>query len=458
MKGKILLVEDDPSLRGFIRDLLEESGFYVRAFADGSEAWDAFEADDFDLVLTDLVMPKMDGFELIRRLRQLGRETAVIIMTAYGSTDCAVEAMHLGAFDFISKPVKADLILMTVVRALAWTHLKRENSILKDRLHDRYEYGRMLGFSDALRNVFDTIRKVAAMDTTVLIQGESGTGKELVARAIHYNSERRNAPLVPVNCGAIPAELLESELFGHEKGAFTGAIRTKMGRFEMANGGTIFLDEISEMSPMLQVKLLRILQERRFERVGGIRPIDVDIRIIAATNQDLEQAVTERRFREDLFYRLNVVPIHLPPLRERGSDVIVLANHFLRKFTKKMGKPVTGFTPEVENVLLSYSWPGNVRELENLIEMLVVMKDEGYIGIDDLPPKFTRRDHVATHPFERELLIAGSYQEMVNMYEKRILQAALEKTGGIKSRAAKLLKMKRTTLTEKIKKLGLESS
>jgi len=335
MNERIILVEDDTAEREFIGELLEEKGYAVSAFDSASAALTVLRDEDFDLLVTDLMMPGMDGFELIRTLREEHREMPVIIMTAYGSTDRAVEAMHLGAFDFITKPVKGDLILMTVMRALAWSHLKRENTMLKDQLKGRHESGIMIGFSDALRSILETIRKVATMDATVLIQGESGTGKELVARAIHYHSARRFAPLVPVNCGAIPAELLESELFGHEKGAFTGAIRTKVGRFELAHGGTIFLDEISEMSPLLQVKLLRVLQERCFERVGGVKPIEVDIRIIAATNQDLEQAVAERRFREDLFYRLNVVPIRLPPLRERGSDVIVLANHFLKKFTKK---------------------------------------------------------------------------------------------------------------------------
>ena len=457
MRVQILLVEDETSVRELIKEILEEKGYEVTSVGNGLEAMELFSISDFDLVITDLVMPQMDGFELIRQIRKSGKEVAVIIMTAYGSTDRAVEAMHLGAFDFIAKPVKPDLIVMTVARAVSWMKLKKENIFLKDKLKDRYEYGRMIGYSDAMRQVFETIRKVASMDSTVLIQGESGTGKELVARAIHYNSSRRNSLLIPVNCGAIPSELLESELFGHEKGAFTGAVRTKIGRFEMANGGTIFLDEISEMSPLLQVKLLRVLQERCFERVGGVRPIEVDIRIIAATNQNLEKAVAEHKFREDLYYRINVVPIYLPPLRERGSDIIILANHFLKKFTKKNNKVLKGFTPAAEEALMAYKWPGNVRELENLVEMLTVMKDEGFIDVQDLPAKITRREELVCDSLERQLLISGSYQEMVSAFERRILKAALEKTGGVKSRAAKLLKIKRTTLTEKIKKLGLES-
>ena len=457
MNPKILLAEDEKSTRSYIFDILGEKGYDITVAADGAEAIRTFDEGAFDLVLTDIMMPNADGFELLRHVRESGKEVAVVIMTGFGTTDKAVEAMHLGAFDFIQKPFKPDLIVVTVSRALSWMKLKKENNLLRDKLKDRYDYGRMIGYSDPVRQVFETIRKVAKMDSTVLIQGESGTGKELVARAIHYNSDRRNGLLVPVNCGAIPAELLESELFGHEKGAFTGAIRTKIGRFEMASGGTIFLDEIAEMSPVLQVKLLRVIQEKSFERVGGVTSVHVDIRIIAATNQDLEKAMAEKRFREDLFYRINVIPIHLPPLRVRGNDIIILANHFLQKFNKKKNKPIKGFSQETQKALMDYSWPGNVRELENLIEMLVVMKDEGFLEVSDLPPKLAVP---GTLPAEEEDIdldrMPGSYQDMVNMYEKKLLTAALERTGGVKSRAAKLLKIKRTTLAEKVKKLGLE--
>jgi DNA-binding NtrC family response regulator len=424
-------------------------------FPDGAQGISAFDEGEFDLVITDINMPNANGFDLLRHVRESGKEIAVIIMTGYGTTDKAVEAMHLGAFDFISKPCKPDLIVMTVSRALSWMRLKKENVLLKDKLKDRYDYGKMIGYSESMRHVFETIKKVAHMDSTVLIQGESGTGKELVARAIHYNSEKRNGLLVPVNCGAIPSELLESELFGHEKGAFTGAVRTKIGRFEMAHEGTIFLDEIAEMSPMLQVKLLRVIQEKSFERVGGVSSVHVDIRIIAATNQNLEQAVADRKFREDLFYRINVVPITMPPLRQRNSDVIILANHFLQKFNKKRNKPLKGFTSETVKALQNYQWPGNVRELENLIEMLVVMKDDGFIDVSDLPLKISRQDKMEEEIVNLDTM-SGTYQDMVNTYEKKLLVAALEKTGGIKSRAAKLLKIKRTTLAEKVKKLGLD--
>ncbi|MDQ5985487.1 MAG: Regulatory protein AtoC [Syntrophus sp. SKADARSKE-3] len=456
MNYKILLAEDEDSNRAYINDILVQKGYDVLAVSDGAKAMEAFDDGDYDLVVTDLMMPNADGFVLLKHVGDSGKDTAVIMMTGFGTTDKAVEAMHLGAFDFISKPCKPDLIVMTVSRALSWVKLKKENIQLKDKLKDRYNYGKMIGYSDSMRQVYDTIKKVATMDSTVLIQGESGTGKELVARSIHYNSDRRNGLLVPVNCGAIPAELLESELFGHEKGAFTGAIRTKIGRFELAHGGTIFLDEIAEMSPMLQVKLLRVIQEKCFERVGGVSPVHVDIRIIAATNQDLDKAVAERRFREDLFYRINVVPIYMPPLRERDNDVIILANHFLQKFNKKKVKPIKGFTAETVKALQDYHWPGNVRELENLIEMLIVMKDEGAIEFSDLPPKIARRPVTVEDDIVDLSTISGTYQDMINNYEKKLLTAALEKTGGIKSRAAKLLKIKRTTLAEKVKKLGLE--
>lgn len=456
MNPKILLAEDETSTRMYLVDVLEQKGYEVTAVSDGVQAKEAYDHSDFDLVITDLMMPKADGFSLLRHVRESSQDVAVIITTGFGTTDKAVEAMHLGAFDFISKPCKPDLIVMTVSRALSWMKLKKENVLLKDKLKDRYDYGKMIGYSDSMRRIFETIKKVSTMDSTVLIQGESGTGKELVARAIHYNSQKRNGLLVPVNCGAIPSELLESELFGHEKGAFTGALRTKIGRFEMADGGTIFLDEIAEMSPMLQVKLLRVIQEKSFERVGGVTPVQADLRIIAATNQDLEKAVAERKFREDLFYRINVVPIYMPPLRMRDNDVIILANHFLHKFNKKKSRPLKGFSPETVKALQQYPWPGNVRELENLIEMVVVMKDEGVIEMDDLPAKITRR----MQGMEEEIMdidsMSGTYQDMVNDYEKKLLTAALEKTGGIKSRAAKLLKIKRTTLAEKVKKLGLE--
>jgi transcriptional regulator with PAS, ATPase and Fis domain len=315
----------------------------------------------------------------------------------------------------------------------------------------------MIGYSDCMKRIFDTISRVSASDSTIVIYGESGTGKELVARAIHFNSDRKNQPLIPVNCGAIPAELLESELFGHEKGAFTGAIRTKIGRFELAQGGTIFLDEIGDMSPALQVKLLRVIQERDFERIGGLKTISVDVRIIAATNQNLEQAVADKKFREDLFYRINVIPITLPPLRERDTDIEILANHFLKRFNHLNKKGIARISPEALSCIMRYPWPGNVRELENLMEMLVVMKEKGDIEVGDLPPKLLRHKGAdAANPRHTELPAAGlNFNELVGQFEKDLLIQALRKSRGVKNRAAKLLQLNRTTLVEKLKRFNI---
>jgi transcriptional regulator with GAF, ATPase, and Fis domain len=334
---------------------------------------------------------------------------------------------------------------------------EKENIPLERQLENKCVFGKMIGYSACIKRIFDIIEKVSTSDSTILISGESGTGKELVARAIHFNSDRRDKPLIPVNCGAIPEELLESELFGHERGAFTGAVRTRIGRFELAQEGTIFLDEIGDMSPALQVKLLRVIQEKEFERIGGIKTIQADVRIIAATNQNLERAVAEKKFREDLFYRINVIPIHLPPLRERGTDITILANHFLMKFNELKRKNVIGFSRDALTYLIRYSWPGNVRELENLVEMFVVMIEEGEIAVDDLPPKFhhqkeTTLSSLSPIDFPSDGI---NFNDMVNQYEKSLLLQALKKTGGVKNRAAKLLNLNRTTLVEKLKRFNL---
>jgi len=315
---------------------------------------------------------------------------------------------------------------------------------------------KIIGNSDCMKKVFDIIVKVSTSDSTVLISGDSGTGKELVARAIHFKSDRRDQPMIPVNCGAIPEDLLESELFGHEKGAFTGAIRNHMGRFELAQGGTIFLDEIGDMSPALQVKVLRVIQEKQFERIGGIKTINADVRIIAATNQNLETAVAEKRFREDLFYRINVIPVNLPPLRERGADILELANHFLTHFNHLKRKNVEGISPEAANYIENYKWPGNVRELQNLIEMLVVMKEKGEIDTNDLPPNFRQFQSVIEKTPDIELTEEGiNFNDRVSQLEKDLLLKALKMSGGVQSRAAKLLNLNRTTLVEKLKRLNI---
>ena len=344
--GKILIAEDNQLSRENLSEILTMSGYDVRAVENGRQAMDALVQDKYDLIITDLKMPEADGLELLKFAKDMNPDNVVIMITGHGTVNTAVDAMKLGAFDYIVKPIKDDLVKLTVARALSYAKLKEENITLKDQLNDKYDFGKMIGYSDCMKKIFDTIEKVSASDSTILITGESGTGKELVARAIHFNSGRKNQPLVTVNCGAIPEELLESELFGHEKGAFTGAIRTRIGRFELAQGGTIFLDEIGDMSPALQVKMLRVIQEKEFERIGGVKTIQVDVRIIAATNQNLEKAVIEKKFREDLFYRINVIPIHLPPLRERGPDIAILANHFLRKFEKLKKKNLSHFSQD----------------------------------------------------------------------------------------------------------------
>jgi len=436
--------------------LLSENGFNVKAVEDGQQAIDAFLGEKFDLVITDLKMPRVDGLQLLEFIKGVSAESVVIIVTGHGTVGTAVEAMKLGAFDYITKPLKDDLVILTVERALSFAKLKEENATLRSHLKKQYGFGKMIGYSDAMKKVFETIEKVASSDSTVIIYGESGTGKELVAKAIHFNSDRSGFPLVAVNCGAIPEDLLESELFGHEKGAFTGATQSRVGRFELAAGGTIFLDEIAEMSPALQVKLLRVIQEREFERIGGVRTISVDVRIIAATNQDLEKAVKERRFREDLYYRINVIPIHLPPLRDRKADIPILVNHFLSKFNKSKKKNLGGILPEAMAYMERYPWPGNVRELENLIEMLVVMKETGDIAAADLPTKILNGRGKENAVLPESIPDEGvDFNSLVTGFEKDLLLRALSKAGGAKKSAAKLLNLNRTTFVEKLKRLNI---
>jgi DNA-binding NtrC family response regulator len=460
---KILIAEDHELSRQNLEEILVSWGYEVKAVEDGKMAMDAILEDKYDLIMTDLKMPHVDGLQLLEFVTQLSPEHLVIIMTGYATVDTAVEAMKLGAFDYITKPLKDDLVKLTIDRALSFARLREENLVLRGHLKRKYDFGKMIGYSDNMKRIFTTIEKVAASDSTVIIYGESGTGKELVAKAIHFNSDRSNFPLVAVNCGAIPEELLESELFGHEKGAFTGATRTRLGRFELAHGGTIFLDEIGDMSPSLQVKVLRVIQEKQFERIGGAKTINVDVRIICATNQDLEKAIAEKKFREDLFYRINVIPIYIPPLRERKVDIPILVNHFLRKFSKLKKKGEKRITPEAINQVLRYSWPGNVRELENLIEMLVVMKEDAEIGVDDLPGKILEAGGAATagnggdSPYEEqprtELPDDGlNFNALVDQFERDLLSRALMKTNGAKKKAAELLHLNRTTFVEKLKR------
>ena len=456
--GKILIADDNELNRSNLTDLLKEEGYEIKAVCDGREGIDAFMEDKYDLVITDLRMPNVDGLEFLKYIKDNNRDNLVIMITGYGTINTAVEAMKHGAFDFITRPIKDDLVKLSVIRAMSFANLREENLSLKEHLKEKQDFDQIIGYSDCMKKVFDIIDKVSASDSTILITGESGTGKELVARAIHFKSDRRNQPMIAVNCGAIPEDLLESELFGHEKGAFTGAIRNRMGRFELAQGGTIFFDEIGDMSPALQVKVLRVIQEKQFERIGGVKTISADVRIITATNQNLEKAVAEKRFREDLFYRINVIPINLPTLHERGSDILILANHFLTNFNKLKKKNVERISPEATNYFMNYKWPGNVRELQNLIEMLVVMKEEGEIGIDDLPPKFRNIQSPIETNIMTQITEEGiNFNDHMSQLEKELLLKALKMSGGVKNRAAKLLNLNRTTLVEKLKRLNITS-
>lgn len=451
----ILVVEDDKSTRDTMIDLLSEVGYEVEGAKNGEEAIAMAQGYSFDIVITDLKMPKGDGIKVLEQIKKMDPRTMVIICTGYGTVDTAVKAMKLGAYEYITKPIKTEEIKLVVQRALDYQKLKTENVLLQKQLKAKYKFKNLIGDSEVMQQIFRFIEKIAATNSTVLICGESGTGKELVAKALHYNSDRRNEPMVPVNCGAIPEDLLESELFGYEKGAFTGALKTRIGRFELANGGTIFLDEIGDMSPALQVKILRVLQEHEFERVGGVQSIKVDIRVIAATHRDLEKAVKQGTFREDLYYRLNVIPFTLPALRERRSDIPLLTNHFIEKFNVEKKQNIRGVSPEALTCLARYHWPGNVRELENLIERMVVLKGEGTIEQEDLPEKLLGAEWSNALP-SIDIPDGGiSFNTAVGEFEKELILRALKKTNWIKNRAAKLLQLKRTTLVEKMKKIQL---
>jgi DNA-binding NtrC family response regulator len=402
------------------------------------------------------MMPKMSGVELLRELKETAPATIGIIFTGYGSIETAVEAIKAGAYDYVTKPIRLDELLLVLQRALNFQRLSYENVSLRRQLKAKYKFDNIISHNENMQAVFALVERVADVDSTVLIYGESGTGKELIARAIHYNSYRQDKPWVAINCGAIPEDLLESELFGHEKGAFTGATTTRPGRFELAHGGTLFLDEIAEMRPHLQVKLLRVLQEREFERIGGTRTIKIDVRIIAATNKNLEELVAQKEFRDDLYWRLNVIPLTLPPLRERSSDLPLLVTHFIHRFNAEKKQNVQGITPEAMQRLRAYHWPGNVRELENAIERAVILKGSGFIMPADLPDRISRAT-VKEAPLAIEFPDGGlDFDVMVQNFEKQLLRQALEKTNWVKTKAASLLHMNRTTLVEKVKKLRLE--
>jgi DNA-binding NtrC family response regulator len=454
---RILIVDDEEINREFLQEVLTHQGYDVKTAANGLIALELLRREAFHAVLSDLKMPELSGVDLIRQLKEVAPFTIGIIFTGYATIETAVEAIKAGAYDYVTKPFRLEEILLVLQRALEFQRLHYENISLRKQLKAKYKFENIISDNDKMQSVFEIVEKVSDADSTVLIYGESGTGKELIARAIHYNSYRQDKPLIPINCGAIPGELLESELFGYEKGAFTGATALRLGRFELANGGTVFLDEIGEMSPALQVKILRVLQEREFERVGGTRTIKVDVRIIAATNKNLEELVANNRFREDLFYRLNVIPIYLPPLRERKSDIPLLVMHFIERFNAEKRRHIEGVSPEALDRLMQYHWPGNVRELENLIERITILKGQGFIAPDDLPEKLVPTFANGIVPKVDIPSDGLDFDDAVQTFERQLLTKALERTHGVKAKAAELLHMNRTTLVEKVKKLRLES-
>jgi DNA-binding NtrC family response regulator len=444
---RILVVDDEEQMRDLLAKVLERKGYQVSVCGDGTEALALLEMEPADLVVTDVRMPGLNGIEALRAIKELNPDIVVIIMTAFGSIDQAVQAVKDGAYDYINKPFKIEEMLLTIEKALDERRLRHEVSTLRQELRTRYHFESLIGKSRAMQEVFSLIEQVAGSRSTVMIYGKSGTGKELVAKAVHYNSPRSTKAFIAVNCAAIPAELLESELFGHEKGAFTGAIATKVGKFELATGGTLFLDEVGSMRLDLQAKILRALQEREVERVGGTRTIKIDVRVIAATNRDLKKAVEEGVFREDLYYRLNVVPITLPDLKDRQEDIPLLANHFVQKFAQESNPNIREVAKEAMAILMSHSWPGNVRELENVIERAVTLGRGPAIQPGDLPPHLVG----VTNPLER----AQAKESTLEDLERDYIAMILRRTKGHQIRAASILGIDRRTLYRKIRRYGL---
>jgi DNA-binding NtrC family response regulator len=450
----ILVVDDEEAVRSTLITMLRPNGYQVEGVGDVHQALERVRADEPGVIVTDVKMPSGNGLDLVQSIKQVSPQSISIIMTGYGTIDMVVQAMKVGAFDFITKPFEVERVLVAVKNAFECRRLQVENETLRKAARHAYVEEGLLGSSPAMLEVQRLISRIADTDSTVLIMGESGTGKELVARALHRRNEHRRGPFVPVSCAAIPETLLESELFGHEKGAFTGAIAARPGRFELAHKGTLFLDEVGDLPQILQVKLLRVLQERIFERVGGTKPIAVDVRVIAATNRDLEQAVEDRQFREDLFYRLNVIPIVVPPLRARLEDIPLLAQHFVDRLNREKGTAITGLAPEVVDNLMRYRWPGNVRELENLIERLAVLKKSGRIEMDDLPTRMWKPQESWVPAKDIVFPPEGiNLPVIIDEFEQRVIMQALTLTSGVKARAAELLGLNRTTLVEKLKKM-----
>jgi len=453
---RLLIIDDEENMRHMLTSMFSDSSYQVDTASDGREGLQKIAQTAYDFILCDIKMPKMDGIEFLKSGGDKLSATTVIMMSAYGTIDTAVEAMKLGAYDFISKPFKADEVRLIFKKAEEREYLRKENRQLKQRIQkirENYSFQNMVGNSKAMQSVFRMAEKVASYNSTVLITGESGTGKELIARGIHFSGDRSRRPFVPVNCGGIPESLLESELFGHKKGAFTGADKDKKGLFEEADGGTILLDEIGELPPVLQVKLLRVLQENEVRPVGDAKTRKVDVRVLAATAKNLEQEIKAGTFREDLYYRLNVIRIEMPPLRKWGEDIPILVRHFINLFNEKFDKKIRGVSPEALSLLLAYSWPGNVRELENAVERAVLLTEDTVIQPDHFP--FADENKVVSaegeEPFEGFSLKAAR-----RLMERKLIKRALEQTGGNRTRAARMLEISHPSLLSKMKAYQIE--
>jgi len=459
---KILVVDDERSMRDVLSIMLKRAAYDVSLASDGSEAIAQVGKDIFDLVITDLKMPKVGGLEVLKAVKEISPDTVVLLITAFASSDSAVEAMKLGAYDYLSKPFQVDEVQLIVRNALEKRRLSTENTLLKREIASQSSLANIIGQSEPMQKVLAVVLKVADSKSNVMICGESGTGKELIARAIHYNSARSRLPFVTVNCSALPEPLLESELFGHMKGSFTGAIANKAGLFEVADGGSIFLDEIGETSPAMQVKLLRVIQEREFRRVGGTRDVKVDVRVIAATNRNLAKAVADGSFREDLYYRLDVIPITLPPLRLRANDIPLLAKHFLEQFAKANGKPLPVLTADAMRVLMVHEWKGNVRELENLIERVVAFSTAPVIEETDIQgwlhrPSASPQSASVAQGYATELPPDGlDLEKLINSIEKDLLLKALERSRWVKKKAARLLQLNTRSFRYRLEKYEIK--
>ncbi|MBJ6751067.1 sigma-54-dependent transcriptional regulator [Geomonas anaerohicana] len=451
---KILLIEDDDGSREAMLILLKASGFAIKGCSSGKEGLDQLAGEPFDIVISDLFLPDMNGIDILTRVKQDSPRTEVILVTGHGSAETAVQAMKKGAYDYITKPLNIEELRIIIDKAVEKGQLLSENVYLKKQLQDKYEFANIIGNSQAMQQLFSRMKRIIKTDSTVLILGESGTGKELVAKAIHFNGNRKDKPFIAVNCSAIPENLLESELFGHVKGAFTGAVKEKVGKFEAANYGTIFLDEIGTLPMHLQTKLLRVLQEQEVERVGSNKQIKLDVRVVSATNVNLEEEVARGNFREDLFYRLNVIPVLIPPLRERIEDILPLTRHFLEKNCRSMQRPIMHLDKEALEALEAYPWNGNVRELENIMERIVALTEGDVITLRDLPANIAKSYQEGAHSVS--VTPAGiDMVQAISEIEKRMIGEALQLAGGVKARAAAMLSINRTTLVEKMRRLGM---